>query len=131
MKTLRQQYQLPLIRNLVEVGLAVKVPEVGLTVKVPEVEIVEQKILALVMGVQKVFVVCLILVVVEGVVVVRVVVVELKQVETQNDIFYTLIKFSIFPQTSKYIITLSSNLTLSSKIGTFFDRTIIINTNVI
>jgi hypothetical protein len=102
MKTLRQQ--LPLIRNLVEVGLAVKVPEVGLTVKVPEVEIVEQKILALVMGVQKVFVVCLILVVVEGVVVVRVVVVELKQVETQNYIFYTLIKFSFFSQTSKYII---------------------------
>ena len=87
-KTLQQQYQLPLIRNLVEVGLAVKVPEVGLTVKVPEVEIVEQKILAVVMGVQKVFVVCLILVVV-GVVVVRVVVVKLKQFEAQNDLFYT------------------------------------------
>jgi hypothetical protein len=86
------------------VGLTVKVPEVGLTVKVPEVEIVEQKILAVVIGVQKVFVVCLILVVVEGVVevgvvVVRVVVIELKQVETQNDLFYTLIKFSIFSQT--------------------------------
>ena len=82
MKTLRQR----LIRNLVEIGLTVKVPEVGLTVT--EVEFVEQKILAEVMGVQKVFVVCLILVVV-GVVVVRVVVVKLKQFEAQNDLFYT------------------------------------------
>jgi hypothetical protein len=53
--------------------------------KVPEVEIAEQKKLAVVMGVQKVFVVCLKLVVVVG----MVVVVELKQVETQNDLFYT------------------------------------------
>jgi hypothetical protein len=53
--------------------------------KVTEGEIVEQKILAVVMGVQKLFVVCLKLVVVVG----MVVVVELKQVETQNDLFYT------------------------------------------
>jgi hypothetical protein len=57
----------------------------GANSKVPEVEIVEQKILAVVMGVQKVFVVCLKLVVVVG----MVVVVELKQVETQNDLFCT------------------------------------------
>jgi len=55
MKKLRQQYQLRLIRNLVEVGL---------TIKVPEVEILEQKILAVVIGVQKVPVVCLKMVVV-------------------------------------------------------------------
>jgi hypothetical protein len=77
----------------------------GANSKVPEVEIVEQKILVVVIGVQRVFVVCLKLVVVVG----MVVVVELKQFETQNDLFFTYRKFFISEGgdfTSKRLIVL-------------------------